>query len=96
MGIPLFWAIHHSTQPASEASVSIALVNALGNLGGFIGPTLVGSLHDSAALSAAVCGGGGATRGASASCFAQWGLGTVSLGTLFLMTSAFRAWVSKR
>lgn len=32
MGIPLFWALHHATQPDADAPVSIALVNAIGNL----------------------------------------------------------------
>lgn len=33
-----FWALHHELQPAELRAASIALVNSIGNLGGFVGP----------------------------------------------------------
>lgn len=99
MGIPLFWALHHAAQPSREAACSIALVNAIGNLGGFLGPALIGTLHDSAALTAAACNlgmaGRAGTQNDSSGCFAQWGAGTLALGFIFLGTSAYRKWTEQ-
>ena len=70
-GVPIFWALHNSTQPTSLSGISIASVNSIGNLGGFIGPALLGTLHDA---SKSVCEG----------CTAQWGVGVFTLGVCFL------------
>ena len=39
------WALHHASQPPELRSTSISVVNSLGNLGGFIGPYLLGALR---------------------------------------------------
>lgn len=39
------WALHHEAQPRTIRGASISLVNALGNLGGFVGPYLLGALR---------------------------------------------------
>ena len=41
-----FWTIPNLTLSAGSAAVGIALINSVGNLGGFIGPYLVGWLKD--------------------------------------------------
>jgi sugar phosphate permease len=73
VAIPVFWAFHHSQQPAHLRGCSIAVVNSVGNLGGFVGPFVLGAVHDAVDASA-VCGKG---RG---QCMAQWGLGMVAVG----------------
>lgn len=42
----VFWAIPPQLLGGTAAAAGIALINAIGNLGGFVGPTLVGALHD--------------------------------------------------
>src|SRR6185437_13003204 len=56
-----FWTIPTRKLPAGEMAVAVASINAVGNLGGFIGPVMVGwtrqltnSFH-TAALLLAVC-----------------------------------------
>ncbi|MGH9326537.1 MAG: MFS transporter [Terriglobia bacterium] len=44
-GLGPFWAIPTETLPASVAGSAMGLINALGNLGGFFGPLLVGYLR---------------------------------------------------
>ena len=46
--IPTHWALHHTTQPAELRGCSIAVVNSIGNLGGFLGPFMLGAMHDAA------------------------------------------------
>ena len=49
-----FWSIATETMPRAAAGVAIGLVNAFGNLGGFVGPTIVGWLskaYNSTAIS---------------------------------------------
>jgi ACS family tartrate transporter-like MFS transporter len=41
-----FWALTTSTMGGVGAAASIALVNAVGNTGGFVGPYLLGALND--------------------------------------------------
>ena len=41
---PPFWVLPTMTLGESAAAASIGLINAIGNLGGFIGPTVVGQL----------------------------------------------------
>jgi ACS family tartrate transporter-like MFS transporter len=42
----VFWAIPPQLLGGTAAAAGIALINAIGNLGGFVGPSLVGTLHD--------------------------------------------------
>ena len=42
----VFWAIPPQLLGGAAAAAGIALINAIGNLGGFVGPTMVGTLLD--------------------------------------------------
>ena len=42
----VFWAIPPQLLGGAAAAAGIGFINAVGNLGGFVGPTLVGALHD--------------------------------------------------
>jgi ACS family tartrate transporter-like MFS transporter len=42
----VFWAIPPQLLGGAAAAAGIALINAIGGLGGFVGPTLIGVLHD--------------------------------------------------
>jgi MFS family permease len=42
----VFWALPAQILGGTAAAAGIALINATGNLGGFVGPTLIGLLHD--------------------------------------------------
>ena len=42
----VFFALHHAATPARLHSLSIPAVNSLGLLGGFVGPWMIGALHD--------------------------------------------------
>src|SRR5262245_22903101 len=44
--IPVFWALPTAFLSGTAAAGGIALINSLGNLGGFIGPYLIGRLRD--------------------------------------------------
>jgi ACS family tartrate transporter-like MFS transporter len=50
----VFWAIPPMLLAGTAAAAGIALINAVGNLGGFAGPTVMGRLHD---LTGAYTGG---------------------------------------
>ncbi len=41
----VFWAIPPQILGGAAAAAGLALINAVGNLGGFVGPTLIGMLH---------------------------------------------------
>jgi ACS family tartrate transporter-like MFS transporter len=43
---PVFWAMPAALLSGPAAAVGIALVNSIGNLGGFVGPYLVGLIED--------------------------------------------------
>ena len=45
--IPVFWALPTALLTGSAAAAGIGLVAAIGNLGGFFGPSLTGALEDS-------------------------------------------------
>jgi ACS family tartrate transporter-like MFS transporter len=45
--LAVFWAIPPLFLGGSAAAAGIALINSLGNLGGFVGPTVVGWLRGS-------------------------------------------------
>jgi ACS family tartrate transporter-like MFS transporter len=42
----IFWAMPPQILGGRAAAAGIALINALGNLGGFVGPAVIGMLHD--------------------------------------------------
>jgi nitrate/nitrite transporter NarK len=42
----IFWAIPPQILGSTAAAAGIALINSLGNLGGFVGPSLIGALYD--------------------------------------------------
>jgi MFS transporter, ACS family, tartrate transporter len=42
----IFWAIPPQILGGTAAAAGIALINSLGNLGGFVGPSLIGALYD--------------------------------------------------
>jgi ACS family tartrate transporter-like MFS transporter len=42
----VFWAMPPQLLGGQSAAAGIALINAIGNLGGFVGPTIIGVLHD--------------------------------------------------
>lgn len=44
--LPVFWTLPTSLLTGSAAAAGIALVNSIGNTGGFLGPTLVGYVTD--------------------------------------------------
>lgn len=44
--LPVFWTLPTSMLTGVAAAAGIALVNSIGNLGGFLGPTLVGYVSD--------------------------------------------------
>lgn len=71
-----FWALHHAVQPGRLRAVSVSLVNALGNVGGFVGPVALGALHDVL--------GPRCPPGAD-NCVAQWGWGTTILSGAMLL-----------
>ena len=41
-----FWAIPHSFLTSAAAAGAIAMINSIGNLGGFVGPYAMGFIHD--------------------------------------------------
>ena len=72
-----FWALHHGTQPPHLHAISIALVNSVGNVGGFVGPYLLALL--STWLGPEDCPNG------HHKCVRQWGWATVCMGLLTLL-----------
>jgi ACS family tartrate transporter-like MFS transporter len=44
--VGVFWALPPQFLGGAAAAAGIALINAIGNLGGFVGPALIGMLHD--------------------------------------------------
>jgi ACS family tartrate transporter-like MFS transporter len=44
--LPVFWTLPTSMLSGSAAAAGIALINSIGNIGGFLGPTLVGYVRD--------------------------------------------------
>ena len=106
LAIPVFWSLHNNHQPPGLRGISIAIVNSVGNLGGFVGPFVLGAMHDSAVAARACAADHGAdtggfalhTRGTgggpppqAAGCTAQWGLGTLMLGGAAMVATALSA-----
>eukprot|EP00908_Phaeocystis_cordata_P004541 Transcript_14917.p2 GENE.Transcript_14917~~Transcript_14917.p2 ORF type:complete len:439 (-),score=142.24 Transcript_14917:57-1373(-) len=77
-----FWALHHSAQPAPLHAVSIATINSIGNLGGFVGPYLLAALRDWL--------GPDCPPGREGTCVSQWAFGTIglSLGALAVVAAS--------
>ena len=44
--IPVFWSLPTAFLTGTPAAGAIALINSLGNLGGFAGPYLIGRVRD--------------------------------------------------
>ena len=44
--IPVFWSLPTTFLSGTAAAGAIALINSLGNLGGFVGPYLIGRVRD--------------------------------------------------
>jgi ACS family tartrate transporter-like MFS transporter len=44
--VGVFWAMPPQFLGGTAAAAGIALINSIGNLGGFVGPTIIGALHD--------------------------------------------------
>ena len=44
--LPVFWTLPTAMLSGSAAAAGIALINSIGNVGGFLGPTLVGYVRD--------------------------------------------------
>jgi nitrate/nitrite transporter NarK len=44
--VGVFWALPPQFLGGTAAAAGIALINSIGNLGGFVGPTVIGALHD--------------------------------------------------
>ena len=44
--VGVFWAIPPQLLGGTAAAAGIALINSIGNLGGFVGPAIIGALHD--------------------------------------------------
>jgi ACS family tartrate transporter-like MFS transporter len=44
--LPIFWTLPAAVLAGAGAAASIALINALGNIGGFVGPYVIGSIKD--------------------------------------------------
>ena len=85
LAIPIFWSLHNSLPLSSVVKgCSIAIVNSLGNTGGFIGPVLLGHMHDSVTPQSA-CGADYDAGGPGRGCTAQWAGGLIVLGIATLL-----------
>lgn len=74
-----FWALHHAIVDETP-HISIAFVNCIGNLGGFVGPFVLGWLHDQL---------GPPCPAGETACVGQWGWGSVVLASgLLVLTCA--------
>jgi MFS family permease len=94
VAIPVFWALHNSQQlPDGLKGCSIALVNSVGNLGGFAGPFVLGFMHD-ASPADQICTW--ALRPPKRGCMAQWGGGLLVLGASALVGSILSAVALRR
>jgi MFS transporter, ACS family, tartrate transporter len=44
--LPIFWTLPAALLRGAAAAAAIALINAIGNIGGFVGPYLIGWMRD--------------------------------------------------
>jgi ACS family tartrate transporter-like MFS transporter len=73
--LPPFWCIPTTVLAGSAAAATIALINSIGNVGGFVGPNLLGSMKQ-------------ATGGFTVALLV---LGTLSLGSALLAVAMRRS-----
>ena len=91
----IFWSVHHRRQPAALAPCSIALVNSVGNLGGFAGTFVLGYLHDAlgshsdhaGAPASGAPASGAPASGVASGGIGDWAGGTAALGLAFLLVT---------
>jgi MFS family permease len=98
IAIPVFWSLHNASQNPSLRGYSIAIVNSIGNLGGFLGPFVLGVLHDATSAEWA-CHHSSTSRVHvhSAACPARWGFGALLLGAgALLATTATAVLLARR
>jgi nitrate/nitrite transporter NarK len=69
---PCFWALPTATLGESAAAASIGLINSVGNLGGFVGPFILGYL---------------ATRTGSFAAGLSWLVASMFLGGILTLTA---------
>ena len=77
VGVGPFWALHHAAVAEGDGRhISIAIVNCVGNLGGFVGPFVLGWLHDALGPRCPV---------GTHECVSEWGWGAVVLASSLLL-----------
>ena len=83
VGVGPFWALHHAAVAEGEGRhISIAIVNCVGNLGGFVGPFVLGWLHDALGPRCPV---------GTHECVSEWGWGVVVLASSLLLCTVATA-----
>ena len=83
LGVGPFWALHHAAVAEGEGRhISIAIVNCVGNLGGFVGPFVLGWLHDALGPRCPV---------GTHECVSEWGWGAVVLASSLLLCTVATA-----
>ena len=80
-------SLHNAVQPKAFAGFSIAIVNSVGNLGGFAGPFVLGTVHDAVGN---ICGE------TTQQCTAQWGYGTSLVGGAFALSTLGTSYAWRR
>ena len=91
LAIPVFWSLHNASTARPLQGCSIAIVNSIGNLGGFAGPYVLGALHDVAVVrpprASSVCG----SAGRACTALPPWGYGATALGAIALLVTVATA-----
>ena len=83
VGMGPFWALHHAAVAEGEGRhISIAIVNTVGGLGGFVGPFVLGWLHDALGPRCPV---------GTHECVSEWGWGAVVLASSLLLCTVATA-----
>ena len=79
-----FWALHHELQPLELRGASISLVNSLGNLGGFVGPYILGALKSTLGPPCPQSGDNNTTvvEGKEHDCVSSWAWGMIVVAAL--------------
>ncbi len=72
--LPAFWTLPAAALTGPAAAAGIALVNSIGNVGGFVGPTLIGYLKEATGSFAP----------------AIWALAVAMVGSAFIVLAATR------
>jgi hypothetical protein len=95
-GAPLLALINRSTPP-ELLPYSWAVINSIGNIGGFVGPSLLGGLHD--ALPGPPCSSPSHLLSPTPGCLAPWGGGCAVMAALcsvFTVGSGCAVWSRMR